>query len=312
MLMMVYSARKAKLHYSYVFRPSDPSIREMVRLTVPLMMTNVTWNLSVLVDRNIAAFLGTGIITAMAYGQLLALVLSGLVADSVTTATFPALSNLAAKGERERFATMLFSCVRLLLYVVCPVSVFMSFFSDDIVICVLEHGAMQESSAKVIWECTVCYAVGIVPAAIQSFFLRAFYALHDTKAPSYTVLIYLLCNMGFSIMSSRFFGYAGVVLSTSIAYYIGLFLMAHFFKRNHGIVVTPSLLSESWPCLVISILPALGIFCLLRVFVVIDSRLIRLVLESILFFGLYTAILFVTHKSLFGQMVSMVRRKNSK
>lgn len=307
MIILFYSAKTAGLQYTKVLDFHDPVLREMVILTIPRMVEDLACNMSILVDRNIAAYLGVGVISAMSYGKLLVNMGGTIVTGAVVTTTFPVLSRLATKENKEEFASFFKRYFQLLCYVLCPISVFLVACSDNIVDCVLAHGAMQASAAKMIWECAVCYAVGILPSGLQNFLVQGCYAFRDTKTPTGTGVFFLLCNIGLSLWTSRFWGHIGVAASTSVSFFIGFFSLAYFFWRKHGISVFQLFFNDALACLALSVFSAAGSCFLLRMIWMPDSLFVKLGIEFFSFTLLYGISLFITHRHLLRQMLSYLK-----
>ena len=310
MLMMFWNAKKAGFRYYPVLDWKDQNIASMTFLAIPLMIGQVAEDASLLVDRNLAAAIGTGVISALSYASLFAGAISGVVTNAVATAAFPTFSQFAAEGQTTRFQSVFYKYFSLLCYVLCPISVFMFLFSDELVMCIWAHGALHTSAAKMIWEAAACYAIGILPLGIENYFLRGFYAFRDTKTPTYIILFSLFCNISFSIWSAPFWGHIGISVATSSSYFIAVVLLGYMLVQKYELSFSRFVFMEIIPCLLVATLLGGSIYYLFHGNKYItDWRPIRVLLESSLFFVLYSVFFFMTHRQLFQDAISMLQKK---
>lgn len=308
MLLMLHSARRAGFHYTLILDFRDSAIHTMFFLTVPLALGKFAEEMSLLVDRNLAASLGTGLLSGLAYAALLANAASSIVMNSITTASFPTFSRLASDGDQNAFSSSFGKYFSVLIFALCPISIFMAVFAEDAVRCILTHGALKATSAKIIWESTACYAFGIVPLGVQNYFVRGFYAFRDTKKPAVIVGTSLLCNIGMSLCLVRFFAHIGISIATSLSYVLASAGLMYCFRRNYGMTVFRSIGRELVLYLVSAAVLSAATYWLFHRVLLVDSVAIRLVSEGVLFFSLYVAILLGLSRNLRQQVRSFVIR----
>lgn len=306
MMLLFCNARKAGFRYSFVLDFKDSWARKLLLLTIPLMLGKFAEDASLLVDQNLAAGIGTGVISGLSYASLLAKAIGSIVIGSVTTAAFPTFSQLATEGQKEKFVTVFQKYFGALCYTLCPISVFMVLFADDIVVAVLQHGALKASATQMIWEATACYAVGLLPLGVQNYMVRGFYSFRDTKTPTYIVVFSLLINIFLSVWSAPYWGHIGITCATSVSYFIAGILLMYVFSRKYGMPIFTSLHKDILSYLLMAAMPAVTVYWLFRVFCFTDSVVVRAILESSLFFLSYSVLFFATHQEMRQHMISWI------
>ncbi len=308
MLLFGRNAYKMGFSYQFSFDYRNEAIRRMFSLSVPMIIADFAWNMSVMVDRNLAARLGEGYISSIFYGQLVAVMLSSMVVGAVSSAVFPDFARIIAREKTEDFAKYYHKYVRFLCYALVPVVVFTLIFSKEIVTLVLERGALQSSFSRIIQECTVCYVIGILPDAVQKLMVKAFHAFQNTKTPAYVCVFSLICNIGLSIWGASYWGHIGIAAATSISQIISFFVLAYWFKNQYNVEIIRLMVADVIRVLVLVSIPATSTFLIFRVFYISSSLLANIIFESCLFFLSYTIILLIENRELRHRILLMVRK----
>ena len=203
---------------------------------------------------------------------------------------------------------------RWISVLLASISMFMIFCAKDIVSFIFEHGAFQSSSSEIVWQCMICYAVGVVPAGLQTYFIRVFYALKDMMITVYIQVFALICNIAMNILTVNYLKHIGIALSTSISYLIALILLALLLQKRHGI---KSIKKMNYFAMV-DCFGAMACGWMVFVFVSnigIKMTVIRLAIETITFFSLYVTFIFFTQRELalkcYDVLVRKIKSNNS-
>jgi putative peptidoglycan lipid II flippase len=125
----------------------------------------------------------TGGVVAYHVAYTLLLLPYALLANPLTTTLFPRLSAAVAAGRTEQVASELAWGLRMLAFVLVPVSFVLAALARPLLE-VLRLGNLDVAGADLVAAATAAYLVGLVGYA--SFFLvtRAYYALGDTRTPT--------------------------------------------------------------------------------------------------------------------------------
>ena len=309
MILSFLGSRKSGYRYYRVFNPRDPEIKTLVLLTLPLLVENIASNLSLLVDRNLASFLDSGTISGLSYAGNLGDIAGTMIASAIITATFPMFSKLLANNEKETFSVQFEKYAAAISYLLAPISLFMIANANDIVTFIFEHGAFDSAATKIVSESMVCYAVGVLPMGLQSYLIRGFYAMQDTKTPVKIKVFALICNITLNLISVRFLQHRGIALSTSISFFISYFMLADRIKKKHGVTVTREILIESGIALLFSAGAAFGLYFVFNGLITIPNLILKLAAEGIAFIGIYAALLLTLKKDRFQVILHVLKRK---
>ena len=307
-LILLYVRKKTDYRYTLCADPKDPLLKELIVLTLPLVLEDLASSLSLLADRNLASFLDKGTISGLSYAGTIGNIASTMIATAIITATFPAFSKLLAEGKKEQFSVSFEKYASVISYILAPISVFMVFNAHDIVTFIFQHGAFDGTATKIVAESMLCYAAGVLPMGLQSYLIRGFYAIQDTKTPVKIKVFALASNIVLNLASVRFLAHKGIALSTSISYVIAYFLLLHSLKKKHGIDNLNAVTRESGAALALSLLPAAGLYLLFHSVIGISVVLIRLLLSGALFVGVYAALMLAFRKEKMANLLRVLHR----
>lgn len=169
----------------------------------------------------------------------------GLFAVSVITALLPEMSAHAVNDRWDLFRERLSVGMRATLLLILPAAVGYFVLATPIIRLLLEHGVMQSNDVYLVARVLRYFVVGLVSFSLFQLFLRAFYALQDTKTPFFINCWWLVVNTAvnfplFFWFRSRGGGVEGLALGHAVAYTVGAgILWRSLSKRSGGIAAAP-------------------------------------------------------------------------
>ncbi len=308
MLLPLWGMKRKGFRYSPVCTVRDDAVKRMLFLTGPLLAENLASNLSLLVDRNLASFLDTGTITSLSYAGNITNIASTMIATAILTATFPLFSKMLSAGENEAFEGQFEKYAAVICCLLAPISVFMILNAKDIVTFIFEHGAFNAAATMTVTESMICYAAGVLPMGLQSYLIRGFYAMQDTKTPVKIKVFALVCNIVLNLASVHFLRHMGIALSTSVSYVIAYFLLAHAMRKRHGVRCVRRITPEAGISLLLSAVPGAAVWFLFNRLCFVPNLLLKLLAEGVLFLGLFTLGLWGFRRERFREVISTLKR----
>ncbi len=307
-LPIVYAVKKrTSFQYLLYIKFNDQRIKDIVLLTVPLMLEDLAASMSLLVDRNLASFLDQGTISGLGYAGTIGNIAATMIATAIMTATFPTFSRLLASGEKKAFSVQFEKYAAVICYLLGPISVFMISNAKDIVKIVFEHGLFNSTATKIVSESMVCYAVGVLPMGLQSYLIRGFYAMQDTKTPVKIKVFALICNIILNLLSVRFLQHKGIALSTSVSFIIAYFLLVRSLKKKHQVDCVDKITAEGMFSLIMSIIPALVLFVIFNKVFFIPNLLLKILAEGILFIVFYFSLMLAFRRERLNDIIRVLK-----
>lgn len=148
---------------------------------------------------------------------------------------FTAMSEEAARGDPERLASRLIAGLRMLAFILLPVSAAMVAVAEPLARVTLEYGVMTEAGAALVARVIQGFALGLAPYSAFLVFTRAYYSLGDAKTPA-------LVNLG-AVIASSVLG-AFLFLSASATWAVAALALAHSVAFTGGLVALGRLLAR--------------------------------------------------------------------
>lgn len=158
----------------------------------------------------------------------------GLFAVSVITALLPGMSSFAVKEDWAGFRSNLSSGIRATLLLVLPAAVGYLVLGEPIVRLLLEHGNTTARSTDLVVDVLRFFVIGLVPFSLFQLFLRAFYALQDTKTPFLINCVAVAFNVAIDFPLFAAFGVRGLAAGHAASYFLGAGLQGIVLKRRLG------------------------------------------------------------------------------
>lgn len=158
----------------------------------------------------------------------------GLFAVSVITALLPGMSEHAVHERWDEFRARLSSGVRATMLLILPAAIGYLVLSDSIIAFLLERGIMTPESTELVSDVLRIFTLGLLPFSVFQLFLRAFYALQNTKTPFLINCIAVALNTAINIPMFAAFGVKGLAAGHALAYTVGAVLQARVLRKKIG------------------------------------------------------------------------------
>jgi len=209
---------KQKFKHSIVLDIKNPKIKQMLILSIPVIIGVSVNQINVLVDRTIASQITTGGISALNYSSRLNGFVQGIFISSIVTILYPKISRLAGdKKKIDEFKNVIADSIIMVIILVMPITIGAMFFSEEIIIFLFGRGAFDQLAVKLTSTTLFYYSIGMIGFGLREILSRAFYSMHDTKTPMVNASIGVLLNIFLNILFSYYIGLGGLALATSLS-----------------------------------------------------------------------------------------------
>jgi len=228
-------AWRTGLSFAPRFDLKDPGLREFVRLSIPIMLGFSLVVVDEWMTRVFGSFLIAGAITWLNNARRLMQVPIGVFGQASGVASYPFLSALAARGEREEMWDTLSLTLRWVFLVSCAAAAAFCILSREIVLIVFKRGAFRIEDTLQTASALTIFSIGIPFWCAQTIVARGFFAMKDTWTPTLvgtgawlaTVPAYYLLTQRMGVQGLALASTGGIVLYAGTLYGI---LMARTVK----------------------------------------------------------------------------------
>ncbi len=267
----------------------EPIFFQVMSSSVSVFIGYATSFLSTVVDRALLTSLEEGAVTAVSYATVLYSSILSVFSVPLSTILYTEMSESVVRGELNTIRTMLHNSIRMITMITLPIIVIVLFFSNEIVNLIYGHGKYSIDAVKQTSLAFVGYIPCILFVSIKNIYIRAYYALNNTRRPMVIGVLEVFLNILLSLLLIKPFGLIGVVGATAISSAIFCFVITFDF----------SLFSKIWSSMhvkdiwkiAVAILGASAILYQVRNVIIVNS-LVGLVVKTLLFIGIYGLSLF--------------------
>lgn len=229
-------AKKFGYPFSLKINFKDNNIKRVFILAIPVFISTAVLPINNLVSMNLASGMENNALSAMEYAYKLYVVISGVFTYAIGNIIFPEMSRANADNNKEEYKQIILKALRLMSYVLLPLTIGIMIFRTDIVSTIYERGEFNAVSTMNTSAVLLYYAIGIIGAGIVEIMNKAFYAKQDTKSPLIAGIIMVVLNIILCITFAKLFGVIGLALATSITSIVNAIVLIIMANRKDNIV----------------------------------------------------------------------------
>ena len=236
--------RLPERHYIPTLEKGNPSVREVVVLMGPRLISVATLQVNAVVTGIIASGLPTGSLSAIKFAFPIMTVPLVVIGSGIGIATLPTFSAQFARGEVDELKNSLTAALRGVLLLALPATLGLILLRQPLIAFLFQHGDFTLYSTRMTAWALLWYTVGLVFHCVLEILVRAFFALYDTKTPALVSAGAMGLNIVFCIAFTVWFNQIGwmplgglalaISLSTAIETTTLFFLLRKRLKGIQG------------------------------------------------------------------------------
>jgi len=242
LLIQVPGLLKRRFQYSPILDLKNPSVREVGRLMAPRLVGVAVVQINFLVNTIIASTQPEGSLAAINFAFILMIMPQAVIAQATAIAALPTFSAQVAQGNLDAMRASLGNTLRSVLFLSLPASLGLIILRQPLVSLLLERGAFDLDSTKLVSWALLWYATGLVGHALLEIIVRAFYAMKDTRTPVMVGAIAMTLSVVLSLLFSSMFAdigwapHGGLALANSLATALECLALLYLARRRlHGL-----------------------------------------------------------------------------
>jgi putative peptidoglycan lipid II flippase len=219
-------------------RPSlelgHPALGRVARLLLPAAFGLAAVQVTVFVNTLLASLLPTGSISFLYYADRVMEFPLGIFGIALASASLPAMSRAAARGDHAGVGTTLTFALGLSCYVTIPATVGLLALRTPIVRLLFERGEFTPADTAATVQALVGYTLGLVAFSGARIVAQSFYA---AQAPAVAVKLGLwsvAVNVVAALTLMRPLGHTGLALASSIAAWVNFACLVWVARARFG------------------------------------------------------------------------------
>ena len=198
----------------------DANVRGVLLQCAPMLAGAFLMGSTSLVDQSMAAMLAGGSVAALSYGSKIVGAISTTGANALSTAALPYFSKMISANDWNGCRHTLKRYSLLAASVTLPLTLLLMVFSRPLVRLVFQRGAFTAADTELVTWIQICYAIQIPFYVLSLLFVRFLSSARRNDLLMYASAINLFVDIVLNLFFMRFWGVAGIALSTSIVFLI--------------------------------------------------------------------------------------------
>ena len=220
---------------TYSYKPSfdfkDPTIKHLILLSMPLLLSNIFIQLNGIIDKMICSMLGEGIASNYSYAYTLEQFITATITATLSLILLSKYATYVAHGNTEMVVKTFKESLSGLLILLVPITIVACVMSPEIVEIVYVRGKFDEVAAYHTSHALIGFAVGFGLIAVREMYIRLHFAYQDTKMPMIANIAAVFLNAVLSFVLARYIGVLGVSLATSLSVVLTIILLNRSVKK---------------------------------------------------------------------------------
>jgi len=234
LVLLVFAMHAAGEPIRINFDFTDPYLRRVLALMVPITITLGILNFNALIDTYFAQYVSDSAAAYIRYSFRLYQLPQGIFAVTIGTVLFPSLSRFAAQHDMDQFRETLSGGIRQMIYVSLPFLAWFTILAVPVVRLIYQRGHFSAGDTSQVALALAAFTLGLTFANVNIMFNRGFQSLQRPWLPLYVGLVNLSLNAVLDWVLLKPFGVAGITLSTSIVSIFNLILLVILLRRLIG------------------------------------------------------------------------------
>jgi putative peptidoglycan lipid II flippase len=238
-ITQAFAVRRAGL-YGPTIAVHDPAVRETLWLMAPRALGLGVTQLVFLVNTFFASSLGqNGPLTIYTSAFTALQIPVGLIGVPLGIVLLPPLSRAVARGDDERFSRLVDQSLRLLLFVVVPLTGFMLVLATPTIAFLFQHGATNAQDTASMAPVYKVFLLGLVAHVLIALMAPIFYAGKDTRTPVTAALVAVAVDVVAAIVLFPFMHLEGLALAIGLGAWAEVAMLVALMERRIGFDLKP-------------------------------------------------------------------------
>jgi putative peptidoglycan lipid II flippase len=210
----------------------DPEARHALVLMAPRAIGLGATQITFIVVTSLATLLGAGAVSDFNFAFVMLQIPLGVIGVPLGIVVLPTLSREAALGNEVGFASLLTRALRLLIYVMVPISVLTAIARQPFVEILFRHGKISQENLDLIALTLGWFRIGLTAHALIAVLARAFYARQDTATPVVAAVGAVAINSTLAVILVGPLGLTGLALAIAIAAWVEAIALIVVLRRR--------------------------------------------------------------------------------
>ena len=212
---------------------ASPGVRRVASLMAPALLGVGVAQISLMINTQIASWLGPGNVTWLDYAGRLMEFPTALLGVALGVVLMPQLASARASDDAQRYSAMLDWGLRLVVLLAVPSSIALLVCNVPLVATLFHYGAFKDSDVQQVSLALAGYGAGLVGLVAIKVLAPGYYASQDMRTPVRIAIVVLVVTQLMNIALVPWLRHTGLALSISLGALLNAgWLLAGLLKRG--------------------------------------------------------------------------------
>jgi putative peptidoglycan lipid II flippase len=231
-VLQFWGAKRVGMRLLFTFSTKHPDFKKYIVLTLPLMVGMTMLFSTEIFFKFFGSYLSPGKIASLNYAFRVMFMLVGFFGQAVGVASFPYLSQLAARKEISRMNTLLNDTLTNYIALIIPFSVLIAILRHEIILILFERGQFSSDDTQIASTILMYLMVGAFAFAAQTVVVRGYYAMQNTLFPAIFSTLTVCLSVPLYVLGMQYMNVFGIALAMSISAIIQILLLYALWNRR--------------------------------------------------------------------------------
>jgi putative peptidoglycan lipid II flippase len=241
-LIQIPSLRAGGFRYQPRVDTTDPDAREALALMAPRAVGLGVTQLTFVVSTSLASGLAAGSITAFNVAFTILQIPIGVIGVPLGVVVFPSLSRELARGATDEFLRLLTQSVRLLLFVMLPITAVGIVVRTPLTEVLFGYGLFGGSAIDLTADTLLFFLLGLTAHTLIAVLARAFYAGRDTRTPVAAAILAVVVNVTLGILLVDGLGLGGLAIAIAFGAWAEALVLLEVLRQRYPDLDIPGVL----------------------------------------------------------------------
>ncbi|MBF0449429.1 MAG: murein biosynthesis integral membrane protein MurJ [Candidatus Magnetomorum sp.] len=231
-LLQYIGAKRVGMRYSFSFSIRHPDFRKYILLTLPLMIGMTMLFSTEICFKFFGSYLPAGNIAALNYAFRVMFMMVGFFGQAIGVASFPYLSQLAARKDISSMNTLLNDTLNHYIALIIPFSVLLAVLRHEIIFILFQRGKFTSGDTYIAANILMFLMIGAFAFAAQTVVVRGYYAMQNTFFPAIFSTLAVLISVPLYFLGLHYMGVYGIALAMSVSAIVQVVLLYALWNRR--------------------------------------------------------------------------------
>jgi putative peptidoglycan lipid II flippase len=230
--MAIPVLRRLGFRLELSFDLKDPRIRQVLLLMLPVTIGLGLINFNLLINSILGSLVSEEAPRAIDAAFRVYMLPQGLFSVAIATVLFPALSRLAARGDRDGLRSLNATGTRQVFLLLVPAAAFTLVLAEPITRLIYERGAFDPEDTDRVASALLWFSLSLPFSGANLLLTRTFFSLQRPWVPTAIAVFSLAVNAAVSVALYAPFGIPGIVIGTVVSTAATTFAQAFWLRRE--------------------------------------------------------------------------------